>query len=56
MVQGAMSYYVGRAYGTQKKLDNYLFLLTIFGPVYYGPPLELDDPTRMPILRDIHSV
>ena len=29
---------VYRAYGTHKNLYIYLFLLTIFGPVYYGPP------------------
>ena len=29
---------VNRAYGTHKNLHIYLFLLTIFGPIYYGPP------------------
>ena len=29
----------GRTYGKhKKKLDIDLFLLTIFGPIYYGPP------------------
>ena len=29
---------INRTYGTQKHLHVYLFLLTIFGPIYYGPP------------------
>lgn len=29
---------VNRTYGTHKNLYIYLFLLTIFGPIYYGPP------------------
>ena len=29
---------VNRTYGVHKKLHIYLFLLTIFGPIYYGPP------------------
>ena len=29
---------VNRTYGTHKKLYISLFLLTIFGPTYYGPP------------------
>ena len=29
---------VNRTYGTHKKLDTYVFLLTVFGPIYYGPP------------------
>ena len=29
---------VNRTYGTHKTLYTYLFLLTIFGPIYYGPP------------------
>ena len=27
-----------RTYGKDKNLDIYVFLLTIFGPIYYGPP------------------
>ena len=29
---------VNRTYGTNKNLYTSLFLLTIFGPIYYGPP------------------
>ena len=29
---------VNRTYGTHKNLYIYLILLTIFGPIYYGPP------------------
>ena len=29
---------VNRIYGTVKNLLIYLFFLTIFGPIYYGPP------------------
>ena len=29
---------VNRTYGTHKNLCTHLFLLTIFGPVYFGPP------------------
>ena len=29
---------VNRTYGTDKKLCVCPFLLTMFGPVYYGPP------------------
>ena len=29
---------VNRTYGTHKNLNISLFLLTIFGPVNYGPP------------------
>ena len=29
---------VNRTYGTHKNLYNSLFLLTKFGPIYYGPP------------------
>ena len=29
---------VNRTYGTQKKLYICLFLLTVFGPIYSGPP------------------
>ena len=29
---------VNRTYGTHKKQHIYLFLPTIFGPIYYGPP------------------
>ena len=29
---------VNRTYGTSKNLCSYLFLVTIGGPVYYGPP------------------
>ena len=29
---------VNRTYGTHKNLHVHLFLLTIFGPIYYGPP------------------
>ena len=29
---------VNRTYGSYKNIYNYLFLLTIFGPIYYGPP------------------
>ena len=29
---------VNSTYGTHKNLFIYLFLLTIFGPIYYGPP------------------
>ena len=28
---------VNRTYGTHKNLHIYLFLLTIFGPIYFGP-------------------
>ena len=27
---------INRTYGTHEDLDTYLFLLTIFGPIYYG--------------------
>ena len=30
---------VNRTYGADKNLDISLFLLTTFGPIYYGPPL-----------------
>ena len=30
---------LNRTYATHKNLNNYLFLLTKFGPIYYGPPL-----------------
>ena len=29
---------VNRTYGTHKNLNTSLFLLTIFGPIYCGPP------------------
>ena len=29
---------VNRTYGTHKNLYTSLFLLPIFGPIYYGPP------------------
>ena len=29
---------LNRTYGTHKNLYKSLFLLTIFGPIYYGPP------------------
>ena len=29
---------VNRTYGTHKNLYIYLFLLTLLGPIYYGPP------------------
>ena len=29
---------VNRTYDTHKNLYIYLFLLTMFGPIYYGPP------------------
>ena len=29
---------VNRIYGTHKNLYIHLFSLTIFGPIYYGPP------------------
>ena len=29
---------VNRTYGTHKNLYISVFLLTIFGPIYYGPP------------------
>ena len=29
---------VNRTYGTHKKLDTSLFVLIIFGPIFYGPP------------------
>ena len=29
---------VNRTYGTHKNPYLHLFLLTIFGPIYYGPP------------------
>ena len=29
---------LNRTYGIDKNLHIYLFLLTIFGPNYYGPP------------------
>ena len=29
---------VNRIYGTHKNLSIYLFLLEVFGPIYYGPP------------------
>ena len=29
---------LNRTYDTHKKLDISVFLLTIFGPIYYGPP------------------
>ena len=29
---------VNRTYGTNKNLDNSLFLQPIFGPIYYAPP------------------
>ena len=29
---------VNRTYGTHKNLHIYVFSLTIFGPIYYGPP------------------
>ena len=35
LLRGAM---VNRTYGTQKKTYIYPFLLTIVGPIYYGPP------------------
>jgi len=36
LLRGAI---VNRTYGTDKDLLYiYLFLLTIFGPIYYGPP------------------
>ena len=28
---------VNRTYGKHKNLNIYLFLLTLFGPIYYGP-------------------
>ena len=38
LLKGGHSKYQGRTYRTHKNLYNYLFLLTIFGPIYYGPP------------------
>ena len=32
---------MNRTYGIHKNLYTYLFLLTIFGPVNYGPPVIL---------------
>ena len=29
---------LNRTHGTQKNLNISLFLLTIFGPIYFGPP------------------
>ena len=29
---------LNRTYGTHKTLYIYLYLLTLFGPIYYGPP------------------
>ena len=29
---------VNRTYDVDENLYNYLFLLTIFGPIYYDPP------------------
>ena len=34
LVRGAI---VNRTYCTHKKLYIYVFILTIFGPIYYGP-------------------
>ena len=33
---------VNRIYGTHKNLYIYLFLITIFGPIYYGPPFSME--------------
>ena len=35
LVRGTM---VNRTYGTHRNLHISIFLLTIFGPIYYGPP------------------
>ena len=35
LLLGAM---VNRTYGTHKNLYIYVLLLTVFGPIYYGPP------------------
>ena len=35
LLRGAI---LNRSYGTHKHLYISLFLLTIFGPIYYGPP------------------
>ena len=35
---GDKNIYLNRTYGTHKNLYISLFLSTIFGPIYYGPP------------------
>ena len=30
---------VNRTYGKRRNLSIYLLLLTVFGPIYYGPPV-----------------
>ena len=35
LLRGAI---LNRTYGTHKNLYIYLLLLTILGPIYYGPP------------------
>ena len=37
---------INRTYGTHKKLSIFLFLLTVFGPINYGPPVIIDDPLQ----------